>query len=184
MEFTVKLSTIYLSASIVLTSLAGFTSFSATAIDLGDITKSSEQLKAVAESVGVPLKTDAMIEYAAKQLNLSEGKVAASFGSLLKVAQDNLSQENFALISKAVPDTQSYLDKAPEISKSALSSLFSSAGDAGKKAESIDYLNSAFDKLGISKEQIPGLVNSFSSYLDNNGYKEAAVLLKQGVSLL
>jgi len=181
---TVKLSTICLSASITLTSLAGFTSHSATAIDLGDIAKSSEQLKAVAESAGVPLQTDAMIENAAKQLNLSEATVAASFGSLLKVAQDNLSQENFALISKAVPDAQNYLDKAPKITKSSISSLFSSAGDLGKKAESADYLNSAFDKLGISTEQIPGLVNSFSSYLDNNGYKEAAASLKQGLSLL
>jgi len=176
-----KLSTIYLSTLIALSAL---TLPSASAIDLGDITKSSEQLKAVAEKAGVPLQTDAMVKYAAKQLNLSEGTVAASFGSLLKVAQDNLSQENFALISKAVPDTQSYLAKAPKISKSTMSSLFSSAGEAGKKAESIDYLNSAFDKLGISTEQIPTLINSFSSYLDKSGYKEAAASLKQGLSLL
>lgn len=176
-----KLSTIYLSTLIALSAL---TSLSASAIDLGDITKSSEQLKAVAEKAGVPLQTGAMVKYAAKQLNLSEGTVAASFGSLLKVAQDNLSQENFALISKAVPDTQSYLAKAPKISKSTMSSLFSSAGEAGKKAESIDYLNSAFDKLGISTEQIPTLINSFSSYLDKSGYKEAAASLKQGLSLL
>jgi hypothetical protein len=184
MGLTVKLSTICLSASITLTSLAALTSISATAIDLGDLTKSSDQLKAVAESAGVPLQTNAMIEYAAKQLNLSEGTVAASFGSLLKVAKDNLSQDNYALISKSVPDTQHYLDKAPKVKTSSISSLFSSAGEAGKKAESMDYLNSAFNKLGISTEQIPGLVNSFSGYLDSNGYKEAAALLKQGVSLL
>ena len=177
-----KLSSIYLSTSIVLT---GLTSFSATAIDLGSITKSStEQLKSAAKGVGIPLDTNAMVEYAAKQLNLSEGAVAGSFGSLLKVAQDNLSQENFALISKAVPDAQNYLDKAPKIAKSSMSSLFSSAGEAGKKAESMDYLNSAFKQLGVSREQIPGLINSFSGYLDKSGYKEAAASLKQGLSLL
>jgi hypothetical protein len=181
-EFTMQLSTIYLFASI---SLAGLSSFSALAIDLSTITKTStEQLKTAAKSAGVPLETNAMIEYAAKQLNLSEGTVAASFGSLLKVAKDNLSPESFSLISKAVPDTQSYLDKAPEITKSAMSSLFSSAGDAGKKAEGIDYLNSAFDKLGISTDQIPSLIDSFSSYLDKSGYKDAAATLKQGLSLL
>lgn len=180
-----KLSTICLSASIALTSVSGLTSFSATAIDLGSITKSStEQLKTVAKDAGVPLQTNAMIEYAAKQLNLSEGTVAASFGSLLKVAQDNLSQDNFALISKAVPDAQSYVDKAPKMTKSSMSSLFSSAGEAGKKAESADYLNTAFKKLGVSSDKIPGLINSFSGYLDKSGYKEASTMLKQGLSFL
>ena len=177
-----KLLIIYLSVSVALTSL---TSFTASAIDLGAITKSSsEQLKAVAKEAGVPLETNAMIEYAAKQLNLSEGTVAASFASLLKVAQDNLSQENFALISKAVPAAQNYVDKAPKVAKSSMSSLFASAGDAGKKAESIDYLNSAFKKLGVSTEQVPGLITTFSTYLDKSGYKEAAATLKQGLSLL
>ncbi len=145
---------------------------------------SSDQLKTVAKAVGVPLETNAMIEYAAKQLNLSKAAVTASLGSLLKVAKDNLTQENFALISKAVPDAQSYVDKAPKIATSSMSSLFSSAGEVGKKAESLDYLNSAFEKLGLSSEQVPGLINSFTTYLDKNGYKQAAATLKQGLSLL
>ncbi|KGJ88509.1 DUF2780 domain-containing protein [Colwellia psychrerythraea] len=180
-----KLSIICLSASVALTSLAGLTSYSATAIDFGAITKSSsEQLKTAAKNVAAPIQANAMISYAAKQLNLSEETVSASFGSLLKVAQDNLSSENFSLISKAVPDVQSYLDKAPKVTKSSMSSLFSSAGEAGKKAESLDYLKSAFDKLGVSTEQIPSLVNSFSSYLDKSGYEGAASALKKGLSFL
>jgi type II secretory pathway pseudopilin PulG len=185
MELIVKLSIICLSASVALTSLTGFTSFSAAAIDLGSITKSSsEQLKSAAKDVSAPLQTNAMIGYAAKQLNLSEETVSASLGSLLKVAQDNLSPENFSLISKAVPDAQSYVDKAPKVSKSSMSSLFSSAGEAGKKAESLDYLKSAFDKLGVSSDQVPGLINSFSSYLDKSGYEGAASALKKGLSFL
>ncbi|KGJ89750.1 Protein of unknown function DUF2780, VcgC/VcgE [Colwellia psychrerythraea] len=125
-----------------------------------------------------------MIKYAAKQLNLSKDTVSASFGSLLKVAKDNLNQDNFALISKSVPDAQNYLDKAPKVAKSSMSSLFSSAGAAGKKAEGLDYLNSAFKKLGVSSEQVPDLINSFSGYLDKSRYKEAAALLKQGLSFL
>jgi len=179
MELIVKLSIICLSVSLTLASL---TSISAVAIDLGALTKSStEQLKKVAKDAGVPLETNTMIEYTAKQLNLSEDTVTASFGSLLKVAQDNLSQENFALISKAVPDAQNYVDKAPEVVKSSMSSLFSSAGDSGKKAESVDYLNSAFEQLGISSEKVPGLINSFSGYLDKSGYKEASAMLKKGL---
>ena len=152
MELTVKLSIICLSASVALTSLAGLTSLPAIAIDFGSITKSSaEQLKAAAKDAGVPFQTNAMIEYAAKQLNLSEETVSASFGSLLKVAQDNLTPEKFALISKAVPDAQNYVDKAPKVSKSSMSSLFSSAGEAGKKALS-KYFNY---KLTQSRSRAP-----------------------------
>lgn len=95
-----------------------------------------------------------MIEYIAKKLNLSEGTVAASFGSLLKVAQDNLTKENFVLISKAVPDAQNYVDKAPEVAKSSMNSLFSSDGDPGKETESVNYLNSAFKQLSISSTKV------------------------------
>jgi len=182
MGLIMKLSLIYLTVSVAIVNL---TSFSATAIDLGSITKSSaEQLKTAAKEADSPLQTNAMIEYAAKQLNLSPKTVSAGFGSLLKVAQDNLSPDSFALISKAVPDAQSYVNKAPKVAKSSINSLFSNAGAAGKKAESLDYLNSAFKKLGVSSEQVPELVNSFSSYLDKSGYKEAAASLKQGLSLL
>jgi hypothetical protein len=176
----VKLLIICLSVSFILTSLI---SISAAAIDLGALTKSStKQLQKIAKDVVVPLKTNAMIEYTARQLDLSEATVTASFGSLLKVAQDNLSQENFTLISKAVPNAQNYVDKAPEVAKSSMSSLFSSTSDSGKKAESIDYLNSVFKQLGISSEKIPGLIDSFSGYLDKSGYKEASAMLKKGIS--
>jgi hypothetical protein len=53
-----------------------------------------------------------------------------------------------------------------------------------KKAESLDYLNAACEKLGISRQKIPQLVNSFSTYLDKSGYQEAASSLKKGLSFL
>ncbi len=185
MESTLKLPTIYFSVSVALSGLFIISPNTVHAIDLNSLTKTStEQLKTAAKEAGVPLETDAMISYAAKQLNFSESTVSASFGALLKVAQDNLSPENFAIINKAVPDAQNYLDKAPKVTKSSVTSLFSDTGEAGKKVESLDYLNSAFDKLGVSRQKIPELVNSFSAYLDKSGYGEAAASLKKGLSLL
>lgn len=179
MEITVKLKTLYVSVTIALTSL------STNAIDLGELAKSSTaELKTVAKDAGIPFQTSDMIGYAAKQLNLSESTVSASLGSLLKVAKDNLSQDNFALISKALPDAQTYVDKAPKIDSSAMSSLFSKVGDAGKKADSAEYLTAAFKKLGLSSNQIPSLIDTFTGYLENSGYGDAANKLKQGLSFL
>jgi len=63
-----------------------------------------------------------------------------------------------------------------------MSSLFSSAGASGKQAKSVNYLNSAFKQLAISSKKVPGLINSFSGYLDKRGYKDAAIMLKKGLS--
>jgi hypothetical protein len=157
------------------------------AIELSDLkkldTSSVEQLKKSASDLS-PLKTNDMISYAAKQLNLSEGTVSAGFGSLLKAAKNNLSSDNFAMISNVIPNVDNYLDKAPKESTSSLTSLLSSAGDSGKKAESLNYLNSAFKQLGISSEQVPAMLDAFNGYLTNNGYGEAAKYLQQGLSFL
>lgn len=157
------------------------------AIELSDLSKidtsSTKQLKKSVSEVN-PLKTNAMISYAAKQLSLPESTVSAGFASLLKVAKDNLSSENFAMISNVIPDTDSYLKEAPKAPKSSLGSLLSSTGDAGKKAESLNYLNSAFEQLGISSDQIVPMANAFSGYLDKSGYGEAASYLQKGLSFL
>ena len=180
-----KLSIIYLSVSVTLISITSLSSFPSKALDLSAMAKvPTEKINAISKETSVPLQSNAMIDYVATQLNIPKATVAASFGSLLKVAKDNLSTADFALMSKALPDLQNYLNKAPQITESSMSSLFASAGDVGKKAKSVDYLHSAMKSLGITTEQVPALINSFSDYLNNNGYKEVAVTLKQGLSLL
>ena len=170
---------------ILLPILLSLSAIPASAIELADLTKSStQQLKSAATEQLAPLETNAMVNFAAEQLNLSPNTVSAGLGSLLKVAKDNLSSDNFSLISKAIPDADKYVAKAPSISTDSLSSLLSGAGSAGKKADSLQYLNSAFEKLGISKEQVPALLNTFTGYLEKSGYGEAAGYLQKGLSFL
>lgn len=176
-----------LTTLLITTLIPTMLSLPTSAIELSDLSKintsSTEQLKKSVTELN-PIKTNAMISYAAKQLNLSESTVSAGFSSLLKVAKDNLTSENFAMISKVIPDTDDYLKQAPKAQKSSLSSLLSSSGDAGKKAESLNYLNSAFEQLGISSDQVLPMVNAFSGYLEQSGYGEAAGYLEKGLSFL
>lgn len=129
------------------------------------------------------IKSNALISYAASQLGMSEKVVTSGLGSLFKVAKDNLSKEHFSMLSKGVPDINSYISQAPKISMSGISSLLGS-NETTKKAESVKYLDSAFKKLGISKESLPAMINTVSGYLESNGYGDAAVMLKKGVSFL
>ncbi|MBU2893268.1 DUF2780 domain-containing protein [Colwellia sp. D2M02] len=177
--------------AVLLPALLSLSVLPVSANELADLTKSAaqsatKQVTSASQEQTKPLQTNAMISYAAEQLNLSESTVSAGFGSLLKVAKDNLSGENFAMISKVIPDLDSYLSQAPEVaeSKNSLNSLLSNAGDAGKKAESLQYLNSAFEKIGIPKEQAPVLVNTLNGYLQSNGYGQVATYLEKGLSFL
>ena len=129
------------------------------------------------------VKSNALISYAASQLGMSEKTVAGGLGSLFKVAKDNLSKEHFSMLSNGVPDINSYINQAPDISMSKISSLLSNS-DTAKKAGSAKYLDSAFKKLGIPKDSLPTMVNTVSGYLESNGYGDAAVMLKKGVSFL
>lgn len=129
------------------------------------------------------VKSNALVSYAASQLGMSEKTVTGGLGALFKVAKDNLSKENFSMLSSAVPDINSYINQAPESSTSAMSSLLG-RNETSKKAESANYLDSAFKKLGIPKESLPTMVNTVSGYLESNGYGDAAGMLKKGMSFL
>ena len=129
------------------------------------------------------LTSNAMISFAASQLGMSEKTVTGGLGSLFKVAKDHLSKESFSMLTTAVPDINSYINQAPEFLTSAITSMLGS-NETSKKAGSVTYLDSAFKKLGIPKESLPTMLDTVSSYLETNGYGEAAGMLKKGLSFL
>lgn len=144
----------------------------------------TEQIKTADTAITNPVKNNAMVSYAAKQMGMSEETVAAGLGSLFKVAKDNLSKDNFSVITTAIPDINSYIDQAPKSSTSSLTSMFSKSSPEAKAATSLSYLDSALEKLNIPKEMVPTMLNSVTGYLENNGYGQAAGLLKQGLNFL
>lgn len=168
-----KLNTFILSMTLSAISLQ------VSAIELSDSLKNTLNQSTESESVA----SNALINYAASKLDMSEEKVVGGLGSLLKIAKDNLSKENFSLLSTAIPDINSYIKQAPESSMSAITSLLGS-NEATKAAESASYLDSAFKELGIPAESLPTMVNTVSSYLESNGYSEAAGMLKKSLSFL
>ncbi|MDP5211468.1 DUF2780 domain-containing protein [Pseudoalteromonas tunicata] len=177
-----KLSTLVMSSALV------FASHSAVA-GLSDLTKSLEnQAKSVAKDVAQPAAQPAMtsglIDMAASQFGLSPEIAQAGLGSLLKVAQDHVSKENFAMISSALPDTKQYIQSAPSIKMSGLSAMLGKSSDEAQTAASLGYLDKAFKKLGIPKETILPMAEMLTGYLEQSGYGQASSLLKQGLNFL
>ena len=154
---------------------------------LSDLTKSLEnQAKSAAKDAtqSQPSMTSDLITMAANQFDLSPEVAQAGLGSLLKVAQDHVSEENFAMISAALPETKSYIQSAPNVSMSSLTSMFGQSSDKTQSVASLGYLDQAFKKLGIPKETVLPMADLLTGYLEQNGYGEASSLLKQGLNFL
>lgn len=174
--------------TLLVSSLLVATTFTANALDFGDKLKKSlgKSEKESTEQVENTTQSSALVDYASEKLGLSKEITSGALGAVFKVAKDNLG-ENFASISDAIPDVESYIKNAPSESKSSLSGLASKLGkssDEGQAAASLGYLDSAFKKLGIPKETVLPLVDTLTNYLENNNYGTAAAMLKKGVNFL
>jgi len=181
--------------TVLFSSLLASATFSANAVDIGaffsklfggEEKAATEQVETAAKEK-VAEQQSTLVDYAAEQLGLSKEVTSGALGAVFKVAKDNLSNDNFASISQAIPNLDSYLNSAPNVSKSSLSGLASTLGqnnDAAKAAASLGYLDSAFKKLGVPKESVLPLVNVVTNYLEQNNYGTAATMLKQGINFL
>lgn len=148
------------------------------------LNKAKESATSVAKQAGSPLSATGLISMASEGLGLSPETTQAGIGALLNVAQQQLSKDNFAMISSALPESKQYMGAAPKMDTSAITSMLGKADEQAKTKASLGYIDSAFKQLGIPKETLAPLTNMLTGYMESNGYGQAAGLLKQGLSFL
>ncbi len=153
-----------------------------------DLTKSLNEAKESATSIAkqseLPVSAAGLINMASSTLGLSPELTQAGIGALLNVAQQQLSKDNFATVSKALPESNQYMSAAPKMDTSALTSMLGNADQKAKNTASLGYLDSAFKELGIPKETLTPLIQVVTSYMETQGYGQAANLLEQGLNFL
>jgi len=130
------------------------------------------------------LSTTNLISMASGQLGLSPETTQAGIGALLSAAKSYLSKDEFSTVSSALPDTNKYIDAAPKMPSNSLSSMLGKTSTKAQSAASLGYIDSAFKSIGIPKESVLPLANVLTGYMETNGYGQAAVLLKKGLSFL
>ncbi|KFZ37654.1 hypothetical protein HR45_09530 [Shewanella mangrovi] len=119
------------------------------------------------------------------QLNLNQQQAEGGLGSLLTLAQSNMSGSDFGQISSAIPNVDSLLAATPSTdSNSGMSGLLSKAGGLGSSLQGSAMVYDAFSKLGISKELAAPMVDILKNYLQAQGGEGTASLLSQGLSAL
>ncbi|WP_286261968.1 DUF2780 domain-containing protein [Thalassotalea atypica] len=151
------------------------------------LSKAKDAVKSNTQSVdGLTSQLSAtnLLSMASNTLGLSPETTEAGIGALLNAAKSNLSKDNFSMISGVLPDSDKFMSAAPKMDTSALTSMLGKSDDKAKATASLGYIDSAFKQLGIPKETIMPLTNMLTGYMEQNGYGQAAGLLKQGLSFL
>ena len=159
-----KFNTLVLSSSLLLLSACASQS-----VDTDAASPAASALSEVTSS----LQNNLLASYAAQQLGLPAGKATAALGAIFKTVQGNLSAENFATIGQSIPGLDSIMEMAPEV-----------AGVTDIVSGKSDYLDAAFEQIGVPKETVSPVVNTLTGYLDQNNLGGTADLLKQGLNFL
>jgi len=99
-------------------------------------------------------------------------------GAILGYAKGKMKAEDFAKVSKAVPDTDGLIKAAPAADKSGTSGMLSSAASAvGGSAGAAAALAPAFQKLGINSETATKFVPVVVDYVTKKGGTSVGSLL-------
>lgn len=120
------------------------------------------------------------------QLGVSEPTANGGLGTLFSLAQKTLGSSEFSSLSALVPEMDSLLKAAPEVSEKA-KGLTSLMGNAGKYANVLQGATTAyaqFKTLGISAEQIPAYIQVTEEFLKSKGGADAVLLFDKGVNSL
>ena len=132
--------------------------------------------------------TSELVNTLVNQLGVTENQAAGGAGAIFRSAKEKLAPEEFKKIESAVPEAESLIEAAPQITGekssggwgSALTSIAKEANpDVGAAAE----LAQSFDKLGLEKQMIGKFGNIISDYCKEKGGEIVQGLIQKALPI-
>ena len=125
------------------------------------------------------LANNSLVQKVTKSLDIKPAQAAGGVGSLLKVAEDNISGKDFGILKDAIPDASQLLELAPEAKRgdSPDFSIFNSEGLLG----GMGILTSRFASLGLDSNMIAPIANVVMDYLKGNSSTKAYSILQSAL---
>jgi len=111
------------------------------------------------------LGSDSVSKLIGQQVGADESQIEGGLGSLMSLAKNQLSGDDFAKITGAVPGVDKYLDAARNL------------GVLDSPITSMDGLNAALGKLGMSSDTIARFLPAAVDALGQIGGADVAKLL-------
>ena len=115
------------------------------------------------------LASNPMISSLTSGMGLSADQAIGGAGSLLGLAKENLSADQWKKVAGAVPG-------ADAITKAGLD-----MGGLSGKIGGLSGMNDAFSKIGLNQDQVNKMVPAMSDYMAKGGNAEAADLFKGAI---
>lgn len=119
---------------------------------------------------------DELIGKLTKELQISDEQAKGGAGALFNYAKENLSSEEFAQVSEAVPDMSGYLNAIPSLGGGKSKGIM---GQATQALVGMPAVTAAFDKLGLSQDMVGMFTPILVNYVDEKGGEAVGGLLKK-----
>ena len=121
-----------------------------------------------------------LVDLLSSQLGVTKDQAQGGAGSIFQLAKQNLSDEDFFSIAKAVPGIDQMLGAAPKMEESSgtLGGMSSMMGSSSNKLGGMAGLTNAFEKLGLTGDMVGKFTPIILDYVKNKGGEHAMNLLK------
>jgi len=160
------------------------------AVTSSDKASAMEKATAMATEASKMMAKDAAMSsltgMVTEQLGVTQQQAQGGLGTLFGLAQTTLGSSEFQELSQYVPEMESLLHSAPEISESAqgISSLLGQAGKYGDALKSGSQAYAQFKSLGLDPAQIPQYIEVTNEFLKKQGGTDVATLFSKGLEAL
>ena len=119
-----------------------------------------------------------LVDLLSSQLGVTKDQAEGGAGSIFQLAKQNLSDEDFSSIAKAVPGIDKMIGAAPKVEDSSSSLKGISSMMGSNKLGGMESLTSSFKKMGLSGDMVNKFTPIILDYVKNKGGEQAMNLLK------
>jgi hypothetical protein len=120
-----------------------------------------------------------LVELLTKNLGVTNQQAEGGAGAIFNAASENMSLEDFAKVTDAMPEVKSLMNAAPKVKTgSGSGGLSSMLTKAGGSMGTLAGLASTFSNLGLGGDMVGKFIPIVLDYAQSNGGEAIASLLK------
>lgn len=142
----------------------------------------------IGQEKAATLNISDMVSSVTDSLGVTQTQASGGLSSLFNYAKDNISTEQFAQLSGALPGVDELLKVVPDVSEMAseggLGGLMDKAANYNESLKAINNVKKQFESLGLDPEMIAQFATKAKEYLDTDEGKQAKELLSKGLGKL
>jgi len=118
-----------------------------------------------------------------KSLNVTNQQAEGGAGAIFNAASQNMSVDDFAKVTNALPEVQSLMNAAPSLDtgSGAIGGLSTMLGKSGGSVSSLAGLTSAFSQLDLGSDMVQKFTPIVLDYAQTKGGDVVANLLKMAL---